>query len=75
MTAAGSVTTSPSEKDAIAEKAAKGLKGIVAADTRICDVDGEEGKLIYRGYNIHDLAKKSTFEETAYLLFKGGWSF
>lgn len=51
--------------------AAKGLKGIVAADTTICDVDGEVGKLIYRGYNIHDLAKYSTFEETAYLLFKG----
>ena len=51
--------------------AAKGLKGVVAADTMICDVDGDLGKLIYRGYNIHDLALHSTFEETAYLLFQG----
>jgi citrate synthase len=61
-----------SDKDHSADKiAAKGLKGVVAADTTICDVDGDLGKLIYRGYNIHDLAKLSTFEETAYLLFKG----
>jgi citrate synthase len=60
------------DKDHTADKiAAKGLKGIIAADTTICDVDGDIGKLIYRGYNIHDLAKNSTFEETAYLLFKG----
>lgn len=60
------------EKTPAADKVAtKGLKGIVAADTAICDVDGDIGKLIYRGYDIHDLAKSSTFEETAYLLFKG----
>ena len=70
MTAAASATAS--DKDLSAEKsAARGLKGVVAADTKICDVDGDAGKLIYRGYNIHDLAKWSTFEETAYLLFKG----
>jgi citrate synthase len=58
--------------DAAQEKQAlKGLKGVVAADSTICDVDGDLGKLIYRGYNIHDLAKNSTFEEVAYLLFKG----
>jgi len=59
------------EKDTADKVAAKGLKGVVAADTTICDVDGAVGKLIYRGYNIHDLAKHSTFEETAYLLFQG----
>ncbi len=60
------------DKDHSADKiAARGLKGVVAADTTICDVDGELGKLIYRGYNIHELATQSTFEETAYLLFKG----
>ena len=69
MTAA--VSASASEKEVSAEKAARGLKGIIAADTKICDVDGDEGKLVYRGYNIHELAKKSSFEETAYLLFKG----
>jgi citrate synthase len=45
-----------------------GLRGIEVADTRISDIDGEKGKLIYRGYDILDLAKKSNYEETAYLL-------
>ncbi len=72
MTAAVTASTSASDKEASADKtAARGLKGIIAADTMICDVDGDLGKLIYRGYNIHDLAKNSSFEETAYLLFKG----
>lgn len=60
------------DKEQAADKiAAKGLKGIVAADTTICDVDGDLGKLIYRGYDIHELARLSTFEETSYLLFQG----
>lgn len=45
-----------------------GLRGIEIADTKISNIDGEQGKLIYRGYDILDLAKNSTFEETAYLL-------
>ena len=45
-----------------------GLRGIEVADTRISNIDGEKGKLIYRGYDILDLTKYSTFEETAYLL-------
>jgi len=45
-----------------------GLRGIEVADTRISKIDGEKGKLIYRGYDILDLTKYSTFEETAYLL-------
>jgi len=45
-----------------------GLRGIEVADTRISNIDGEKGKLIYRGYDIIDLTKYSTFEETAYLL-------
>ncbi len=45
-----------------------GLRGIEVADTRISNIDGERGKLIYRGYDIIELASKSTFEETAYLL-------
>lgn len=51
--------------------AVKGLKGVIAADSAICLVDGQEGRLIYRGYNIHDLAEHSTFEEVCYLLLKG----
>lgn len=45
-----------------------GLRGIPVADTKICAIDGEKGKLIYRGYDIDELAKYSSFEETVYLL-------
>ncbi len=45
-----------------------GLRGIEIADTRISNIDGEKGKLIYRGYDILDLTENSNFEETAYLL-------
>lgn len=45
-----------------------GLRGIPVADTRISAVDGEKGKLIYRGYDIESLAKNSTYEETVYLM-------
>ncbi|MEK0321060.1 MAG: citrate/2-methylcitrate synthase [Nitrosopumilus sp.] len=45
-----------------------GLRGIEIADTKISKIDGKKGILIYRGFNILDLAKNSTFEETAYLL-------
>jgi citrate synthase len=45
-----------------------GLRGVTIADTKISDVDGTNGILIYRGYRIEDLAANSTFEETAYLL-------
>ena len=45
-----------------------GLRGIEVADTKISNIDGEEGRLIYRGYDILDLTENSTFEETAYLL-------
>jgi citrate synthase len=49
--------------------AAAGLRGVVAAQSKIGDVDGEKGILIYQGYNIHDLAEHSTFEEVVYLLW------
>ncbi len=45
-----------------------GLRGIEVADTKISNIDGGKGKLIYRGFDIVDLTKNSTFEETAYLL-------
>ncbi len=50
---------------------AKGLENVIAAESAICFIDGLQGKLLYRGYNIHDLAEQSTFEETAYLLWNG----
>ncbi|MEE9595012.1 MAG: citrate synthase [Candidatus Hydrothermarchaeales archaeon] len=48
-----------------------GLRGVVIADTRISLVEGDEGRLVYRGYDINELAKYSTFEETVYLLHQG----
>lgn len=50
---------------------ARGLKGIVIDETKSSKIDGELGKLIYHGYDIHDLAEKSTFEEVCYLLWHG----
>ncbi len=51
--------------------AAAGLRGVVAATSSIGDVDGEKGVLIYEGYDIHDLARSSTFEEVVFLLWHG----
>ena len=49
----------------------KGLKDVYLDTTKSSFIDGEVGKLLYRGYNIHDLAEKSTFEEVIYLLLFG----
>ena len=49
----------------------KGLKDVYLDTTESSFIDGQEGKLLYRGYNIHDLAEKSTFEEVVYLLLYG----
>jgi citrate synthase len=51
--------------------ATKGLEGIVATTSSICYIDGDAGVLSYRGIDIHELAAKSTFEETTYLLWNG----
>lgn len=51
--------------------ATKGLEGIVATTSSICWIDGDAGVLSYRGIDIHELANKSTFEETTYLLWNG----
>lgn len=51
--------------------APKGLEGIVATSSSICYIDGDAGVLSYRGIDIHELAERSTFEETAYLLWFG----
>ncbi|HSR11980.1 MAG TPA: citrate synthase [Thermodesulfobacteriota bacterium] len=48
-----------------------GLRGVTVADTKISFIDGENGILIYRGYRIEDLAKNSSFLETAFLLLNG----
>ena len=56
---------------AAAAAASAGLRGVVAAQSSIGDVNGEQGVLIYQGYDIHDLAENSTFEEVIYLLWNG----
>lgn len=48
-----------------------GLENVVVAQSEICWIDGQKGELLYRGYNIHDLAKNATFEEVSYLLWHG----
>ena len=52
----------------MADATGKGLEGVVAAQTRISDVDGRQGRLFYAGYDIADLAAHATFEETVHLL-------
>ena len=49
----------------------RGLQGIYLDRTNTTFIDGKEGVLEYSGYNIHDLAENSTFEETSYLLMYG----
>jgi len=60
------MTTAPAPS---APTLARGLEGVIAGQTSICSV--EQGKLIYRGYEIHDLAEHATFEEVAFLLLEG----
>ncbi|SVA89558.1 uncharacterized protein METZ01_LOCUS142412, partial [marine metagenome] len=49
----------------------RGLKGVYFDTSEASFIDGSVGKLLYRGYNIHDLAEQSTFEEVTYLLLYG----
>jgi citrate synthase len=49
----------------------RGLKGVYFDRSRVCYIDGRAGELRYRGYSIHDLAERSTFEEACYLLLMG----
>ena len=65
MTAETSGTTSTAKQNR------GGLEGVVAATTALSKVEGTAGRLIYRGYNIHELARTTSFEEIAYLLWYG----
>jgi citrate synthase len=49
----------------------RGLEGVVAADTTISFVDGVHGRLLYQGYDIHDIAEEMTYAETVFLLWRG----
>jgi citrate synthase len=59
------------DQEEIAEKTKNiGLRGIVVADSTICNVDGKAGKLIYRGYDVMTLAQEGSYEEVVHLLLK-----
>jgi citrate synthase len=46
----------------------KGLEGVIAGESTICQIDGQQGKLFYRGYSIDDLVRHASYEEIVYLL-------
>src|SRR2546430_3162904 len=56
---------------ATSAKPSGGLEGVVAAKSDICFINGTEGQLIYRGYDIGDVVENLSFEEVAYLLWEG----
>ncbi|MDR9381439.1 MAG: citrate synthase [Natronomonas sp.] len=53
------------------EELKKGLEGVLVAESSLSFIDGDAGKLIYRGYTIDDLARNASFEEVVYLLWHG----
>lgn len=55
----------------MADKKPSGLQDVIVAESSICYIDGRRGQLVYRGYDIDDLAENSNFEEVAYLLWNG----
>ncbi|MGH8828390.1 MAG: citrate/2-methylcitrate synthase, partial [Jiangellaceae bacterium] len=55
----------------MAGKTPRGLADVVAASTSISDIDGARGRLSYRGYDIHDIAGRVSFEECVHLLQRG----
>ncbi|HKK08068.1 MAG TPA: citrate/2-methylcitrate synthase, partial [Gemmatimonadota bacterium] len=50
---------------------AKGLEGVVVSETSLGFIDGQQGRLLYRGYDIHDLAEHASYLETLYMLWHG----
>jgi citrate synthase len=62
-------TSMTTKANAPAATSGAGLRGVAAATSSISDVNGDKGELIYQGFNIHDLAEHSTFEEVIFLLW------
>jgi 2-methylcitrate synthase len=63
--------SSNSMSDPNASSTGRGLEGVVALDSKICDIDGGVGRLVYAGYEIDDLARHTTFEDVVHLLWSG----
>jgi len=55
----------------MADKLKKGLEGVLVAESELSDIDGDAGKLIYRGYDIEELGREASYEEVLYLLWEG----
>ena len=53
------------------EELRKGLEGVLVAESELSYIDGDEGRLVYRGYDIEDLAREASYEEVVYLLWHG----
>ena len=58
-------------REMAAPKKSVALSGVVVAETEICSIDADRGVLMYRGYDIVDLAEHASYEEVAYLLLEG----
>src|SRR2546422_6730650 len=67
----GTLATRGATMDKEGSQLIRGLEGVVAAETQLCDLDGAHGRLAYRGYDIADLARRASFEEVAHLLWYG----
>jgi citrate synthase len=61
----------PKTNGAGEQVAVRGLEGIIAAESSVSYVDGIHGRLLYQGYDIHDLAEHTTFAEVVFLLWRG----
>src|SRR5713226_10482240 len=59
-------------RGAMSSEVKGGLEDVVVSTSDICFIDGREGRLLYRGYDVNDLVEHSTFEEVVYLLWHGG---
>src|SRR3972149_8350882 len=62
---------SPVKADLATPKIDRGLDDVYVKETSICFIDGSRGRLLYRGYDIRDLAAHSSFEEIVFLLLHG----
>jgi citrate synthase len=55
----------------MSDELAKGLEGVLVAESEMSYIDGDAGELVYRGYDIEDLARGASYEEVLYLLWHG----
>ncbi|HEV8640162.1 MAG TPA: citrate/2-methylcitrate synthase, partial [Methylomirabilota bacterium] len=60
-----------SRRTPINKVAKAGLEDVIVSTSEICFIDGREGRLLYRGYDVDDLVQSSSFEEVVYLLWHG----